>query len=123
MNALNLSGQIIRLELEDKERLFFRRLFVLIENMLLETHLSVEEHVAIFGENVNRAEEMVMPFRTRGSVILEYSLEEVDMLEKAINVALKSSYFEDRFELLLGLDESRANVLLRQLAEAKNALN
>ena len=109
-----------RLEFGDKERLFFIRLFVLIENMLLEEHLTVEEHTAIFGEDIHKAEAMIAPFRTRGSVVLEYSLEEVEILE-VVDVALKSSYFEGRFKLLLGLDERYAETLLEQLNEAKSA--
>ena len=116
MNILSTSDNKVKLEFKDKEQLFFRRLFVLIENMLATRNLSVEEHTAIFGEYINKAEEMIAPFRTRGSVVLEYSPEEVEILEKAIDVALKSSYFEGRFKLLLGLDEARANRLLSQLS-------
>ena len=119
MNILNTSDNKVKLEFKDKERLFFRRLFVLVENMLATRNLSVEEHIAIFGEDINKAEEMIAPFRTRGSVVLEYSPEEVEILEKAINVTLKSSYFEGRFKLLLGLDELQANGLLSQLSQAK----
>ena len=88
--------------------------------MLLEEHLTVEEYTAIFGEDIHKAEAMIAPFRTRGSVVLEYWLEEVEILE-VVNVALKSSYFEGRFKLLLGLDERYAEALLEPLNEAKNS--
>ena len=106
------------LEFDDTERKFFRKLLVLIDNMLAVSHLSVEEYTAVFGDEVE-AEAMIEPFRARGqSVLLEYTAEEVDVLKRAIDVALKSSYFERRFKLLLGLSEHQAKLLLNQLDEA-----
>ena len=105
-------------EFNDTERKFFRKLLVLIDNMLAVSHLSVEEYTAVFGDEIE-AEAMIEPFRARGqSVLLEYTAEEVDVLKRATNVALKNSYFEERFKLLLGLTEPQVKLLLNRLNKA-----
>ncbi len=110
------------LEFSDTERKFFKKLFVLIDNLLAVSHLSVEEYTAVFGDDIE-ADEMIALFRVRGqSVVLKYPdmAEEVEILKRAINVALRSSYFEGRFKLLLGLTESQAELLLNRLNKATN---
>ena len=116
MKILGFSRTKVSFEFEDTERKFFGKLLVLLDNMLAVSHLSVEEYAAVFGDE---AEAVIEPFRARGqNVVLEYTAEEVDVLKRAINVALNSSYFEGRFKLLLGLSEHQAELLLDQMDEA-----
>ena len=99
------------LEFDDTERKFFRKLLVLIDNMLAVSHLSVEEYTAVFGDEIE-AEEIIALFRARGQGVV---LRHPDMVEEV--EILKSSYFEG-IKLLLGLTESQAELLLNRLNEA-----
>lgn len=119
MNTTRTSNHRLRLEFIDEERKFFRKLLVLIENMLLTSNLTIEEYDNTFGADADKPEEIAELFKIRGAVVLDYSAELIEILGKATVVSLKSSYFEGRFKLLLGLDEYQAKVLLKELNEAK----